>query len=138
MSRISVATEQTGSAVQADEQVTILRHHLNAMPPCVLTSLDVFAHGAEIRWRTLPPAAGVIRIDLTAGPLPITAANLAAAIGQRRVRQAIASLIEFARGEPDDNCHLHCATVSHVVAKQAKGYPLDRPDLRRPEEGGPS
>ena len=138
MSRSPVATEQTGSAVQADEQVTILRHHLNAMPPCVLTSLDVFAHGVEFRWRTLPPAAGVIRIDLTAGPLPITAANLAAAIGQRRVRQAIASLIEFARGEPDDNCHLHCATVSHVVAKQAKGYPLDRPDLRRPEEGGPS
>ena len=138
MSRSPVATEQTGSAVQADEQVTILRHHLNAMPPCVLTSLDVFAHGAEIRWRTLPPAAGVIRIDLTAGPLPITAANLAAAIGQRRVRQAIASLIEFARGEPDDNCHLHCATVSHVVARQAKGHPLDRPDLRRPEEGIPS
>lgn len=138
MSRVSVATEQAGSAVQADEQVTILRHHLNAMPPCVLTSLDVFAHRAEIRWRTLPPAADAIRIDLTAGPLPITAANLATAIGQRRVRQAIASLIQFARGEPDDHCHLHCTTVSHVVTKQANGYPLDRPDLRRPEEGGPS
>ena len=86
MSRSPVATEQTGSAAQADEQVTILRHHLNAMPPCVLTSLDVFAHGAEIRWRSLPPAPEAIRIDLTAGPLPITAANLAAAIGQRHVR----------------------------------------------------
>jgi len=115
MSRVSVVTEQTGSAAQADEQVTILRQLLNALPPCVLTSLDVFAHGAEIRWRTLPPAPEAIRIDFTRGPLPITAANLAAAIGQRRVRQAIISLIEFARGEPDDNCHLQCATVSHVV-----------------------
>jgi len=138
MPRNSVATEQAGSAAPADEQVTILRHHLNAMPSCVLTSLDVFAQGAEIRWRTLPPAPEAIRVDFTDGPLPITAANLAAAIGQRHVRQAIASLTEFARGAPGDDCHLHCATVSHVVARQARGYPLDRPDLRRPEEGGPS
>ncbi|MBB6181231.1 hypothetical protein HNQ75_003216 [Rhizobium flavum] len=104
----------------------------------MLTSVDVFAHGAEIRWRSLPPAPEAIRIDFTGGPLPITAANLAAAIGQRHVRQAIASLIAIASGEPDDDWHLHYTTVSHVVARQARVYPLNRPDLRRPEEGGPS
>jgi|GEM_PF-3355293 len=123
---------------QLDEHVTDLRHHVNAMPPCALTSLDIFGHGGELRWRKLPPAAGSIRIDFTLGVLPVTPANLAAAIGQRQVRHAIASLIHRAAGGSATDVRLACATVSHVVFNQAERYPLDRPDLRRPDEGGPS
>lgn len=117
------------------------RNDLNRLAPCVVIGVSFF--GDQIDTRTgadplYPRGAPVIWLDLAGEGQLITAANLAAALGQNSVRFAASKLVEIAAGRASDDMRSLCADISSAVIRQVEQYPLDRPDLRRPSEGGPS
>lgn len=122
----------------AIECAKLLRHELNRHDPCILRAV-VFGPGyMPPRIFLVPSLTEGICLDLSQDGRPITPANLGAALGSRHVSAAVAMLIDIAAGQPLRNAASFCSQISSVVFSQIEKYPLDRPDVRRPDEGGPS
>lgn len=114
------------------------RNELNYLPPCVLVAVDF--GGASIKNQVYldPPTEDLIRLDLTLFGLPITAANLAAALGRNAVFALAEQLVELAASGESTGAEAACACITNAVCGQASQYPINRPDRRRPHERGPS
>jgi len=114
------------------------RCHLNAQWPCVIMAVDASSEGLIANPYLEPPAPGAFRIDLTQGGVPVTAANLAAALGQRDVANAAALLVDVAAGRASNRANFLCQNITNVVFSMASHYPLNRPDTSRHPAGSPS
>jgi len=99
-------------------------------------AVDVTASGCETRAFLDAPAPGAIRINLNGGGWAITAANIASALSIRDVAGAAAELIDVAAGRSSEDVQYLCSIITNAVFGQAGRYPLNRPDLRYPSEGG--
>jgi hypothetical protein len=128
-------SEPTPAAI---DRILVWRKHLNSLRPCVVLAVDFLSDRIETHVFLDRAAPGSIRLSLNGDGRPITAANIAAALGPRDVAHAAARLVDAAAGCADhDPVHL-CRRISAVLFDQVARYPLDRPDTSSPPRHGPS
>jgi len=121
----------------AKNRVQAWRQDLNCFEPQILGGAIFYKDRVE----TLPvgkgseaPRSNAIWIDFAKAGHPISAANLAAALGQAGVIAAAERLVEVAAGHGEHEVRGACSYIVSAVSAQAAQYPLDRPDVRRPHE----
>ena len=114
------------------------RQHLNSLRPCVVLAADFLPDRVETHVFLDSVTPGSIRLALNGDGRPVTAANIAAALGPRDVARAAACLVDAAAGRGEhDPIHL-CRYIDAVLFDQVACYPLDRPDTSAPPRRGPS
>lgn len=127
--------EPTPSAI---DRILAWRKHLNSLRPCVVLAVDFLSDRIETHVFLDRAAPEAIRLALNGDGRPVTAANIAAALGPRNIARAAARLVDAAAGRGEhDPVHL-CRYISAVLFDQVARYPLDRPDTSAPPRSGPS
>jgi len=127
-----------GPTQAAIDCILTWRQHLNSLRPCVVLAVDFLPARVETHVFLDRVTPGSIRLALNGDGRPVTAANIAAALGPRDIAHAAARLVDAAAGLGEhDPLHL-CRYIGAVLFDQVASYPLDRPDTSAPPRRGPS
>ena len=127
-----------GPTQAAIDCILAWRQHLNSLRPCVVLAADFLPDRVETHVFLEKATPGSSRLALNGEGRPVTAANIAAALGPHDVARAAACLVDAAAGHGEDDPVYLCRYIGAVLFDQVARYPLDRPDTSAPPRRGPS
>ncbi len=127
-----------GPTQAAIDCILAWRQHLNSLRPCVVLAVDFLPDRVETHVFLERVTPDSIRLALNGDGRPVTAANIAAALGPRDVARAAACLVDAAAGRGEHDREHLCRYIGAFLFGQVARYPLDRPDTSSPPRRSPS